>query len=361
MKKIVFLSSDTGGGHRAAVNAIISALDKSYPREYNAKIIEFFQEGNKQLDKIIKDFYSGSIKGAPIGYSMLFHITNNRIVWNALHPIYELVYKNIKEKILQEKPDMIVSVHPLVNYITRKILTELNLSIPFIIVITDPVTIHLSWIEPGADFSIVATEEAKNRLLKYDVDERKIRVMGLPINPVFYEHSKNTGEIRKHFGLKNKFCVLFTGGGEGGGKILPIIKSLLKEKLDIEIIAVCGRNEKLKKSLSKFPIEVLGYTNKMRELMSVADLMVAKAGPGIIEESVTKGLPIVITSYVPGQEKGNIEYAKKRTRAYYENNTKKVVALIKKEFLEGKGKLKKIPKSEAPVYKIAKFIGGLLK
>ena len=186
-------------------------------------------------------------------------------------------------------------------------------------------------------------------------------LIGLAINPHFYNHAEDIERIRNDFGLKEKkFTVLLTGGGDGGGKIYPIVKEILKENLDVQIVVVCGRNKILKEKLSKLPVVALDYTNRMPELMSIADLVVTKAGPGTIEECITKGLPIIITSYIFGQEKANIAYAKERTRAYYEKNSGKVVGLIKKELMSAQGKLKRIPKEDAAVYKIADLLKGLL-
>ena len=105
----------------------------------------------------------------------------------------------------------------------------------------------------------------------------------------------------------------------------------------------------------------MGYTDRMHDFVSIADLIVGKAGSATIEEAISNGKPLILTSYVYGQEEGNIEYAKKRTIAYYETNPKKVVMLIKKHFLSRKRDFKKVPKEDAPVYKIASFINGVLE
>jgi 1,2-diacylglycerol 3-beta-galactosyltransferase len=42
--------------------------------------------------------------------------------------------------------------------------------------------------------------------------------------------------------------------------------------------------------------------------MVAADVLVTKAGPGTIAEAAAVGLPIMLTSFLPGQEAGNVDY-----------------------------------------------------
>ena len=41
--------------------------------------------------------------------------------------------------------------------------------------------------------------------------------------------------------------------------------------------------------------------------MVAASLVVTKAGPGTIAEAAAVGLPVLLTSYLPGQEAGNVD------------------------------------------------------
>ncbi|MEK6808320.1 MAG: hypothetical protein AABY14_01385, partial [Nanoarchaeota archaeon] len=136
--KVLFLLSNTGSGHKSSADAIISALNEISDNKLHPVIMDLFSETNKNLDKIIKEFYTKSIRNTSLEHGILFHITNNKYIWDSIKPLYNVIYENLKRKIINLKPDMIISVHPLVNYITKKVLSELNLKVPFIIIITDP-------------------------------------------------------------------------------------------------------------------------------------------------------------------------------------------------------------------------------
>ena len=121
--------------------------------------------------------------------------------------------------------------------------------------------------------------------------------------------------MRETIGIApGKFTVLFMGGGEGGGNIYEFISELNKGNLDIQLIIITGRNHLLKKKLEdnsskfKFPMKIFGFTDQVADIMGASDLIITKAGPGTIIEAVSKSLPIILTSFLPGQEEGNVEY-----------------------------------------------------
>jgi 1,2-diacylglycerol 3-beta-galactosyltransferase len=70
----------------------------------------------------------------------------------------------------------------------------------------------------------------------------------------------------------------------------------------------------LKAELEAYPwpegvhVTVLGYVSNMDEWMTAADCLVTKAGPGTIAEACARGLPVMLSSYLPGQEAGNVKF-----------------------------------------------------
>jgi 1,2-diacylglycerol 3-beta-galactosyltransferase len=109
----------------------------------------------------------------------------------------------------------------------------------------------------------------------------------------------------------------------------------------------------LKKAADKFslPIRVYGFTDQVHEMMAESDLIVTKAGPGTIAEALAMDLPIIITSWLPGQEEGNVEFVVKENVGRVSREPKKVVEIIK-EMLETSGaelknNIKRVAKPQA--------------
>jgi 1,2-diacylglycerol 3-beta-galactosyltransferase len=53
---------------------------------------------------------------------------------------------------------------------------------------------------------------------------------------------------------------------------------------------------------------VRGFVDNMEEWMGASDMIITKAGPGTIAESFICGLPVLLNTFVPCQEEGNIKY-----------------------------------------------------
>ena len=315
-KKILYLFSDTGGGHRSAANALIKTVEEimgdNAPRQ---EMTDVFASSNK-LISLLANLYAPVIKYCPFLWGALYHVTNNKLSIVIMDKISDpFVSKKLQELIKEKNPDIIVSVHPVTNHIAAKAMKRINHNVPLLTVVTDPVTFHRVWICPQVDKIVLATEDAKTLCRKYGFGLDNIEVLGFPIDPKFFKTSSPKKKLREELEVApGKFTVLFMGGGEGGGNIYEFISELDKGGLDIQLIVIAGRNHLLKKKLEdnsskfNFPMKVFGFTDQVADIMGASDLIITKAGPGTIIEAVSKHLPIILTSFLPGQEEGNVEY-----------------------------------------------------
>ncbi len=142
---------------------------------------------------------------------------------------------------------------------------------------------------------------------------------GIPLSNRFLAHYSKEKTLSE-FGLKaTKTTVLFFAGGEYGfGKdnTFKILKSLIENFPYMQVIAIAGKNEKMKERFDNLVAEtnsgenvkVLPYTNKVPELMSVSDLVISKPGGLTTTESLASGLPIIVINPIPGQEQENAQF-----------------------------------------------------
>lgn len=365
-KKALIFSVSCGGGHISTAKALASVLEKEYGIECKIRDIldtKYTPTLASRLTAVYwKHFFPLFAKKLSWQYFLLYYSTDNAPIWNLLSKIFRQFSKLLLIEIACYKPDIVVSVMPPLNKNIADALEKIHPKIPFHIVVTDPITFHISWIEPRADKLYVGSEEAKQKFISYGVMKDKILVTGIPIDMKFYRKKLLKKHARNLYGIdENKFTALLLGGGEGSEKLIRIAKKLLKSKLDINIIAVCGRNKKMKEKLSKHPLKVFGYTDKIARIMDTADLAITKAGPGTIEECIAKRLPIIITEYMPGQERGNIRYAQSKTTALYVPRSGDIPKIVQR-FMLTKSNTKKIsPIKNVPVTKIAETIYNAMK
>lgn len=360
-KKILYLYSDTGGGHRAAANALIAAVKKTKGDLYEQEAIDVFASGSSFLN-IFAKAYAPVIKYAPWFWRLLWFGLNNDRSLKIMEKIASFFILDNMVKIFREKdPDIIVSVHPLVNHLSIKAIKKLGKRIPFVTVGMDPVDLHKSWVSPETDAMVVATEEAKQLCIREGLAESKIKVLGLPIDPRFMDiHEK--AKVKEQFGLKKDlYTVLVMGGGEGAGNIQEIVNELNNSTMEIQLIVICGRNSALEAKLNgmklRFPSKIFGFTNEVPLVMDASDIIITKGGPGAIFEALAKDLPMIITSWLPGQEEGNIKYVEQHNIGRISKDPKEIVNIINE--LKGnaqiKDYIKKIKKPQA-VFDIADLI-----
>ena len=360
-QKILYLFSDTGGGHRSAANAIINAVEHENKGQYAQEMVDVFATCSGFLNVFAK-LYGPVIKYYPQMWGQLYYWLDDEKKLERLEQMSRpFILEELTRLMRDTVPSAVVSVHPMINHLTASAIKQSGKNIPFIVVITDPVTLHRAWITPEVDRCIVATPEAKEMALKYGMPETKIKVIGMPIDPKFFLKDKEKEQARKKDKLKPKtFTIMLMGGGEGAGKMYDLIEEINKEKLKVQLIVIAGRNKSLETRLKQdkkkfhFPMRVFGFTDQVHELMSESDLIVTKAGPGTIAEAMAMGLPIIITSWLPGQEEGNVEFVVRENVGRVSKDPKRVVEIIKEmmetsEFEALKKNIKRVSRPQAAI------------
>lgn len=308
---ILFLFSDTGGGHRSAAEAIIEALHHEFGERITTEMVDIFREAAPRPLNHMPDWYPKMVL-VPQAWGAGFHLSNGRGRYHIISAgAFPYVYKSIQRTLARHTCDLFVSVHPLANL--PFLWTMGKNRPPFVTVVTDLVSAHTSWFNRGVDLCIVPTEIARQHALRNGLPPEKVRVIGLPVAQGFCQPQGDKKQAREKLGLPSETrLILLIGGGEGMGPIEEIARAIDAAELWAGLVIITGRNQTLKQRLElnpwKRPTFVLGFVRNMPDYMLAADILVSKAGPGTITEALNIGLPIILYSRLPGQESGNVEY-----------------------------------------------------
>lgn len=312
---ILFLFSDTGGGHRSSTESIIEALSLEFGDAVTTEMVDFIKGYAPLPFNKMPDWYPDMVK-APHLWGLSFKISDGRLRARAITAsMWPYIGKAAKELVKRHPADMIVAVHALATTSFLKALGEADQQPPFITVVTDMVTSHALWFDTRADLSLVPTEMARQRALDYDMPPEKLRVVGQPIPERCVVPSGTKAEIREKLGWpQDQFIVLAVGGGDGMGPLGETAHAIADSGLYVGLVIVAGRNEKLKVELEErdwpIPTYIYGFTKDLPDFMRAADVLVTKAGPGTIAESLAAHLPVILFARLPGQEDGNVTFVK---------------------------------------------------
>jgi processive 1,2-diacylglycerol beta-glucosyltransferase len=198
----------------------------------------------------------------------------------------------------------------IISHLIQKEELEAQLSI----VVTD-LDCHAMWLSRLFHRYFVACEEAKVHLEVLGLPSDRITVSGIPIDPVFSE-SIDRAEARRRYGLDPEKTTLLLSGGALGVSPAEMIVSRLRDQLrhDAQTVVICGRDEELRQRVTEIvgadnpKFCVLGFTDRMHELMRMSDLFIGKPGGLTTSEAIACGLPMVIFQPIPGQEERNSDH-----------------------------------------------------
>lgn len=311
---MLILYSDTGGGHRAAALALTEALHRIEPGIRVARADPLMGQGPRVVRRLA-GLYSPLIRRSRALWAVVYYGSNLGGSFAAIRAVLGPQVRRVLEGLLERHdPDVVVSVHPLVNHVAWQAIARGARRRGLMVVVTDLVEFHRGWSFPRADLVVVPSEGAFDECRRHHVPRERIRVLGLPVSLRFRPAAPGEKQaLRRRFGLEeDRFTILVIGGGEGTVGMIKQVRALCWEERPWQVIAVCGRNERLRRRLQRVhfrtPTVLLGFVDNMPELMRAADLVVTKAGPGAIGEALATDLPLLITSHLPGQETANIGY-----------------------------------------------------
>ena len=327
MKVIIFYAK-YGGGHLSDARSIENCIKTNY-NGIEVELIDFMEYVNKEFNKITTKAYAEMAKKVPKAYGSIYwksekgplaHIstTSNKLLSIRLH------------KLLQDKaPDLIICTHPFASQMCGYLTKHHKLNTQIATILTDFAS-HDQWLVYNEYINklFVANQEMKETLISKGIPSNKVFVTGIPISDRFLiNYDKNS--LFLDFNLSpNKKTVLFFGGGEFGlGKsyTLKVFETFVKDSADLQIIAISGKNPKLKEAFENIVIKynkeayvhIFEYTNMVPELMSISNLVVTKPGGLTTSESLASGLPIVVINPIPGQEEENATYLVKHNAAIW--------------------------------------------
>lgn len=317
-KRILLTYAMYGNGHRAIAEYIESYFKAQDP-ELEILAIDLLKYSTPILGSISQKVTDFFLLKFPTGWSFIYNLFDTKISSAIANKTSMSLFKNkrMKKIVTDFNPDMTISTHffgsSLIDYYNRKGITNSKL----ITVVTD-YEAHSLWLKgyKREQAIIVGDKDEVNYLVKKGVDRKKIKPIGIPINPITSNDFNIEKSIKKYgFDGTRPICLFFGGGGNGGTLSLPYIRKIIKSDLDIDFIYVAGKNQKSKEKVDRWiseygvkNIKTLGFVNNVPELLQICDFVVSKPGGAQSTESLYFKKPIIMINCSGGQEVANYKY-----------------------------------------------------
>lgn len=368
--RVLVLTSHTGGGHMAAAAAIKEGFATLYPEgQFEVLVVDLLKEVTPRPWSWIPELYSWLMQH-PTMWRLVYYGTQHGS-GQIMTSLTFLLGRKSLSTFTAFRPDVVVSVHPMMQHsplqmlragssgpctpeetqqqggpsvvgagATRGWFFDSDLGrgldafrlregngdggacVPFVTVVTDLETCTNLWFHPSVTRVLAPSETVVDHALQLGLRQAQVlRVGSLLVRPSFAEvRDLPQQQLRQELGLDpDRRTVLFMGGGADVGLLHALVRALRTELFgeEAQLVVIAGRNEVFKRRLDEEIAEeepvglqtlVLGYTDEVPRWMRAADVLMTKAGPSSISEALSLGVPILLFGFLPGQERGNVDF-----------------------------------------------------
>jgi processive 1,2-diacylglycerol beta-glucosyltransferase len=316
--RVLLLSASSGAGHVRAAQA----LEKAFAARGDCTVehIDTIHYVSKLFQSVYDKTYIAMVRRAPDLMGLLYDRTDKpwenvrrRLALDRINsgPLIRLLKK--------VQPDLCVATHFLAGEIIAWLIAKEKLRARNAIVVTD-YDVHAMWLVKTVDRYFVALEESAEYLARIGVLREKIRISGIPVDPLFATPLERA-EARRSLQLDpSATMLLISAGGYGIGPVEQLVKDLVALQKPWQIVAIAGKAEKVRKRLEEIArgagqlqrgterLVAVGFTKEMDKYMAAADLLVGKAGGLTTSEALARSLPMALIEPIPGQEERNADH-----------------------------------------------------
>ncbi len=307
-RKILILTSKTGGGHVSLAEALRDRLQQDY-----AISIEDFLPG------LFPRHYRFVAQNARWLWSLEYHLSDTpRIALLGHLMMIPLITPRLQPIVQRFQPDLVLSVHPLLTYAVKRVVDRHAPHLPFVMLFCDPMRTHCTWFsERNAAATFAPTQEIAAQALAMGFDPSRLHVVGWPVRSQFtsvLEHPREQliEELNRsqRWNLDpHRLTIFASSGADGTTPVEYAAHLVLSLSQQVQVIVAAGTNRALYrrcqgvKNLYAFP-----FTSEIAKFMAVAHITMGRCRPNILFESIALGKPLIATSYMPGQEEDNLRF-----------------------------------------------------
>ena len=307
MAKVLILTAGYGEGHNSAARALRSAFNEQ--PGIDAELIDLFALRAPRLNEISRRCYLQLINRAPGVWSRLYR-------WLDRSPRAPLLFRLLASHrrllgrlIAEKKPVAICSTYPVYAWLLNELRQGGQDFCPHYTVITDALTINSLWYRTPSAGWFVTDHESASRLTFCGVPPASIHVSGFPVSLAFADRPAQWQPPVPSDGSVRRVLFMINSGRRHA---LAIARTLLMNR-QWHITFTAGRDEGLRQELTALargaPAQagVLGWTDRIPELLMTHHVVISKAGGATTQESINALCPLLVSQVVPGQEEGNYE------------------------------------------------------
>ena len=301
--RVLILTASMGEGHNTAARNIRNAILARAGNSADVRVVDPYTHTNPVVNRLMQRGYATAINNYPRLWKGVFDMLSRPGMLEGMAPLLAQLVRAVHTLVREFEPHLIASTYPVFGYVMAKIKSsDSGVAAPFYTVITDSTMINQAWYRYPSEGAIVADEPTAEALRTDGVEPSKIHTLGFPVGLEFDEFipapAPNDG----------RWKILFFPGGPHDRAVRTL--ELLSTLENAAVSVVTGRREDTRATLERAGLprqgRLIGWTDKMPELMGTHHLFIGKAGGATVQEAIAAQIPFLVSHIVPGQEEGNI-------------------------------------------------------
>jgi len=337
--EVIFASAGVGAGHNQAAHALMAGLNRA-----DSTVATAFVDVLEMADGLFKLWYAGGyaalVTRAPwlygLGYRLTDHprgprrtLAERRRMWSERRAV-----RRFSEWVLARRPAVVVSTHFLPPPMIGAMIAQGVEGLRQMVVVTDH-DLHRYWCAEHVDRFFVAGSAPEARLVDFGIDPVRIDRTGIPIHPKWTDPI-DTAAARAAWDVPEGRPVVVISGGTDFevDRVDKLAARLCREVDEAVVIVLAGTNKKLLSRLATLGeasvdsprLRPVGFTDRIHELVHLADLVITKAGGMTVSECVSGGAAMVLLKPIPGQEAANARWLCDNGAAVIGRNADEILA-----------------------------------
>jgi UDP-N-acetylglucosamine:LPS N-acetylglucosamine transferase len=329
--KVLILSGEMGEGHNAAAAAITAAIADVWPG-CEVERFDTLELWGKPFARAASWGYEVQMRLLPLSYELFYDgiCRSDRFATLSKWAIGRFFGKRLQHFLAARKDDLVISTYPFGSAALHWLRANRGYEVPTATYIP-AFHIHPVWAYAGIGQHYVMYDSAPVDARTKGF-ERTMRVGAPPVRDGFGTLDKE--QARSLLGWdEGKFIVLVTGGAWGLGGIAEAVRALIDSDTDMQVVAVCGKSERLAQELNAFKapeerLRVFGYVKNMHELMAGSDVVITNGAGVTVLEALRTPRPVIAFRPLAGHGKASTAEMVRRELAVLAPDVPDLVSVV---------------------------------
>lgn len=367
---ILVLTAGFGDGHNTAAFSTAQAVRHLCPGE-EVEVCDLFSESMPTVSGVFKSLYQQAITHLPAAWRLVYRMLERMDMDPQASPWLLPLLRGLRLRLHRQQPRLIISTYPIYAALLEALAAQGAPLPPLVTIITDSISVHPIWTLQPSQLWCVADEETRGVVENMGVPAEKIRVTGFPVSLQFTEPLPSDSPQRGAGRMteSRQECLHHDSPQHGAGRILYLpstparhveatlhaLKPLLESGVRLTL-PVGKHSSRLYHALRRYtdawpaaPLDILGWTDRIPELLRTHDVVICKAGGAILHEVLAARIPAVIDYVVPGQEEGNAEMLLCRESALRSHTPRQTAEAVGAILAQGCQRGRQMSENMAPI------------